>query len=366
MRAAALSCLQRHATSPGNTAGDGSGAHGLYTENLLREIKVPEAKIEDVLKRVRLNVRRKSEGQQIPWESTSLEDDFYFLPPQHVKKLSEAEIEKQFNAELAVWEKIKNAQEPGAIEEYLRKNPSGRFSELAQYQLDRILARLGEKKIQLVVEKDNPFTKGSARIDTQFKVGDSYTYRQIDLFTKIELKTAIYYRITQVTEDQVIFGRGGRSPDHFGNQLKVPDGRGYSRVRSFSFLSTAFGKKGQLCYKISHPDGSTSENEIEFKVVAREQITVPAGSFDAFKVEGEGWSRNSGSKWQLERKTQDLIAPGIRWPVAKRELRAAHTSGKVLNNERVELTGDMTAIERRDTRRGMKRKNGKGTASAPR
>jgi len=131
---------------------------------------VPEAKIEDVLKRVRLNVRRKSEGQQIPWESTSLEDDFYFLPPQHVKKLSEAEIDKQFNEELAVWEKIKDAKEPAAIEDYLRKNPSGRFSELAQYQLDRVLANLGEKKIQLVVEKDNPFTKGHARIDTQFKL----------------------------------------------------------------------------------------------------------------------------------------------------------------------------------------------------
>ena len=117
--------LLAYATSPGNTAGDGSGAHGLYTENLLREIKVPEVKIEDVLKRVRLNVRRKSEGQQIPWESTSLEDDFYFLPPQHVKKLSEAKIEKQFNEELAVWEKIKNAKDPGEIEEYLRKNPSG-------------------------------------------------------------------------------------------------------------------------------------------------------------------------------------------------------------------------------------------------
>jgi uncharacterized caspase-like protein len=38
----------------------------------------PEAKIEDVFKRVRLKVRLASKGQQIPWESTSLEEDFYF------------------------------------------------------------------------------------------------------------------------------------------------------------------------------------------------------------------------------------------------------------------------------------------------
>ena len=109
--------LLAYATSPGNTAADGEGANGLYTENLLRELKVPEAKIEDVFKRVRLNVRRKSEGPQIPWESTSLEDDFYFLPPQNIRKLSEAELEKLFNAELAIWEKIKESKEPGPFEE---------------------------------------------------------------------------------------------------------------------------------------------------------------------------------------------------------------------------------------------------------
>ena len=52
-------------------------------------------------------------------------------------------------------------------------------------------------------------------------------------------------------------------------------------------------KKWSTRFKVNNPNGLTAENEIEFKVVAREQITVPAGSFDAFRVEGEGWSRNS-------------------------------------------------------------------------
>lgn len=68
------------ATAPGNTAedGDDSSGNGLYTQFLLQELKRPIAKIEDVFKRVRLNVRQKSQGRQIPWESTSLEDDFFF------------------------------------------------------------------------------------------------------------------------------------------------------------------------------------------------------------------------------------------------------------------------------------------------
>ena len=69
-----------YATAPGNVAEDGDekSGNGLYTLYLLQELKKPIAKIEDVFKRVRLNVRKQSQGRQIPWESTSLEDDFYF------------------------------------------------------------------------------------------------------------------------------------------------------------------------------------------------------------------------------------------------------------------------------------------------
>ncbi|HEY5638176.1 MAG TPA: caspase family protein, partial [Burkholderiales bacterium] len=121
-----------YATSPGNVASDGDGANGLYTENLLREMKVKEAKIEDVFKRVRLGVRRKTNGAQIPWESTSLEDDFWFLPPAELKKLSEEEKEEAFTVELALWEKIAEAKDAAPFEDYLRRYPSGRFAELAQ------------------------------------------------------------------------------------------------------------------------------------------------------------------------------------------------------------------------------------------
>ena len=69
-----------YATAPGNVAEDGDvkTGNGLYTQFLLQELKKPTARIEDVFKRVRLQVRQKSEGRQIPWESTSLEDDFVF------------------------------------------------------------------------------------------------------------------------------------------------------------------------------------------------------------------------------------------------------------------------------------------------
>ncbi|MEO7729009.1 MAG: caspase family protein, partial [Burkholderiales bacterium] len=100
--------LLAYATAPGNTAADGLGANGLYTENMLKEMQAPNAKIEDVFKRVRLNVRMQSRGQQIPWESTSLEQDFYFIPPKVLKPLTLAETEPQFQEEFALWESIQS------------------------------------------------------------------------------------------------------------------------------------------------------------------------------------------------------------------------------------------------------------------
>ena len=133
--------LLAYATSPGNTAADGEGQNGLYTENLLRELIVPQSKIEDIFKRVRLAVRKKSQGLQIPWESTSLEEDFYFQPPKQVRKLTEEEQEKQFEEELAGWEKVKDSKDAAQIEEYVRLYPSGKFSELAQFRVNRLLAK---------------------------------------------------------------------------------------------------------------------------------------------------------------------------------------------------------------------------------
>jgi len=67
-----------YATAPGHTASDGAGKNGLYTSALLQHITKPGLPIEEVFKRVRVMVREESDNTQIPWESTSLEGDFYF------------------------------------------------------------------------------------------------------------------------------------------------------------------------------------------------------------------------------------------------------------------------------------------------
>jgi hypothetical protein len=68
-----------YSTAPGSVASDGEGENGLYTQELLNSIQTPALKIEDVFKRVRLAVKRRSNGKQIPWETSALEGDFYFV-----------------------------------------------------------------------------------------------------------------------------------------------------------------------------------------------------------------------------------------------------------------------------------------------
>jgi tetratricopeptide (TPR) repeat protein len=77
---APIGSLIAFATAPGSVASDGRNANGLYTQHLLANIERPGTPIEDVFKRVRLGVRLDSNGSQVPWESTSLEGDFYFFP----------------------------------------------------------------------------------------------------------------------------------------------------------------------------------------------------------------------------------------------------------------------------------------------
>jgi hypothetical protein len=70
-----------YATAPGKTASDGTGEHSPFSEALADELLSSGAKVEDVLKRVRRRVDEASEGRQLPWQSSSLLGDFYFVPP---------------------------------------------------------------------------------------------------------------------------------------------------------------------------------------------------------------------------------------------------------------------------------------------
>ncbi len=130
-----------YATEPGSVAADGKGKNGLYTEELLRTMRVPGLKIEDVFKQVRVGVRNRSQGKQTPWESSSLEGDFYFNQPgdntPKVIERVEAPVATAdvSSIELKFWESVERSKDPKDFEAYLRKYPNGNFVELANNRI---------------------------------------------------------------------------------------------------------------------------------------------------------------------------------------------------------------------------------------
>jgi hypothetical protein len=72
--------LIAYATSPGFTISDGTGVNSLYTSAILNFISSPDQSIINMFQDVRRQVRSQSNGQQVPWETSSLERNFYFVP----------------------------------------------------------------------------------------------------------------------------------------------------------------------------------------------------------------------------------------------------------------------------------------------
>lgn len=69
--------LIAYATAPGSVASDGKERNGLYTQELLKNIKTPGLGIEDIFKRVRISVTNLTQKKQVPWDASSLTSDFY-------------------------------------------------------------------------------------------------------------------------------------------------------------------------------------------------------------------------------------------------------------------------------------------------
>ena len=68
-----------YSTAPGTEALDGNNGHSPYTNAFLQLAREPNVPIEQLFKRVRLEVNHSTSGQQTPWESSSLTSDFTFF-----------------------------------------------------------------------------------------------------------------------------------------------------------------------------------------------------------------------------------------------------------------------------------------------
>jgi hypothetical protein len=284
-----------YATAPGNVAEDGDikSGNGLYTQFLLEELKKPVSKIEDVFKRVRLQVRQKSQGRQIPWESTSLEDDFFFNTGKvmAVAKPSESAKETAFNTEKADWDKVKDSKTADNVYAFLQKYPSGSFSELAQTRIERL------QKSQITVQADRE-GRVQGSFDQRFREGDRYEFVQKDGMTDVVIGNAVIearLRGDDEVEGVAVSGNlpGGRVT-RAGFILQ--DGAGtydppWSSVPGGEFQ---IGKRLSGRSIRTAPNGAQQWVDYESHIAAREKLKTAFGEIDTFRVDVNFVYQNGG------------------------------------------------------------------------
>lgn len=152
--------LVAYSTAPGSVAHDGANRNGTYTEALLKQMRVPNLNITEMFQEVRKQVRQQTGGKQVPWESSSLEGNFYFagrsatplappvtlnadVPRPKAPATPAGVSEEQRRAEeKAFWESALKFDDAKLYQEYLDKTAAGQFSglyaNLARTRLDQM------------------------------------------------------------------------------------------------------------------------------------------------------------------------------------------------------------------------------------
>jgi hypothetical protein len=124
-----------------------------------------------VFKRVREGVVRDTQAAQVPWESSSLQGEFAFVPgvaPTQAAGATEAA------GELAFWNSIQASNRADEYRAYLRQYPNGRFAALAQ-------TRVAAFSAPVPVPAATSGTP-TARADNLPRAGDTWRYRVQDQF----------------------------------------------------------------------------------------------------------------------------------------------------------------------------------------
>lgn len=290
---APIGTLVAYATAPGSVASDGSGGNGLYTQHLLKAMRQPGYKLEDVFKQVRAGVRKDSQGKQVPWESTSLEGDFYFsMPPSPPPS---AARDPHLELEDAVWDTVKSSFQAIELQAYLNRYPQGRYIKEALARLQQLepphpnTATTPEEKLPGIPA--NPAVVDASNDDSVFHVGDNWQYQVIDPDAHTVLSKG-KWTVTRIQLDQTLLINNGTNKwaadgsEYFrdlndGHRLVNENGfRRYPLHWRVGYAESLRYKRYGEDNRRNYDDGVTTD----IRVVGPELIHVPAGTFDAWKV----------------------------------------------------------------------------------
>lgn len=333
-----------YATAPGNVAEDGdeNTGNGLYTSFLLQELKRPRARIEDVFKRVRYLVRQKSEGRQIPWESTSLEEDFVFTQGEIVAPDRPAmdAVRPAYEAELDDWKRIGGSRNVADFYAFMQKYPNGSLSFAAQGRIDEL------NRSALVVQGGAVDGSDAPLAPIRFRPGQNWQMRTITTSsTSPAMETTSSSRVRECNADECIVEQKTRLPNApetvmgnifspAGGHLGVEwyDARTGARTMTSRLDAPQYlvppgllqvGQRWTIAsvITVSGTVQSTATTAGEARIVAREPVTTEAGTFDTFRIQRTYRLRNAmivdGKSVESDSAIEEThwVTPAIPYPV---------------------------------------------------
>lgn len=285
-----------YATAPGNVAEDGTATsgNGPYAQHLVQELKRPDARIEDVFKRVRFAVRRLTQGRQVPWESTSLDEDFSFGRGIVEPVVLDARTrDAAFERELQEWEAIRASTRVDDFFNYLLRYPNGMFSELAQARIERLQGGA-------VRAAPRPGMAGTIDLAIRrYEVGDVVTWEVED-----QLRGTTQVRrlvVTVADDDRVEFNRGALVLTQ--GEARVKDNFGEKRPPIVELVADmAVGRRWRSAFS-NRAAGVEYRSFYDSRVVALEDLTTPMGTLRCFRVEHRGEAAYPDGRLRLLRRT---------------------------------------------------------------
>jgi Caspase domain/Tetratricopeptide repeat len=133
-----------YAAAPGAVVRDGD--RQVFVGELLKEIRGP-GRIEEAFNRTLIGVSRASQGEQVPWFSSSLVEEFSFVAPAPSAPTPPTppvvELDKRPSAsppdpELGDYQSAERAGTKKAWDDFLAKHPSGRYADRAREQVAKL------------------------------------------------------------------------------------------------------------------------------------------------------------------------------------------------------------------------------------
>jgi hypothetical protein len=362
---APVGTLVSFATSPGAVASDGTGANGLYTTHLLDALKQPGLKAEEVFKRVRAAVRRDSKGAQVPWEATSLEGDFYFRPPVQMAQATQPNAAPVTIASPAAVSMAAptaaSTNKPSPLIAAPQTSPG--LSAVDQQRINQdAAAAIANFKPTVAAQSQHPLTPAqdqaiSAAIDAMvqqrietaneasvalatrpdkappasnafgFTVGDTWRYQTVDKWKK-EVTGNWSRRIDAINSDGSLKLNGGSVVWEADGAIRSYPG-GDKRVRVFSpavqtrvkLLQVGYAEPNSLkvAFTIDGAPSGRESQDAKIKVIKQEAVTVPAGTFTAWKIERSGFTdgvSSSGGNYTRRFTETSWYVPALKTYVA--------------------------------------------------